>query len=99
MESTADPALSTVRKLRQDLQAQRKALRREVKELEGQKAEFESESDWECELAWLGDDIEESERALELVKATERRLAGKGRGRPMLKKGRSGTSAQVRRLV
>jgi hypothetical protein len=98
MEITADRALSTVRKLRQDLQARRKALRREVKELEGQKSEFDSESEWECELACLGEDLEESERALELVKATERQLAGKGRGWPKVKKGRSGTSAQVRRL-
>jgi hypothetical protein len=69
-------------------------LRRKLRgELEGL---VEKRSGLEQELKGLGEAIEAKQRMLELLEATERQLAGQGRGQPDLQAGGPAASTQVR---
>jgi predicted nuclease with TOPRIM domain len=70
------------------------------RELMGKLAELvKKRSGLEGELQALGREIEDKQRALELVEATERQLTGQGRGQLEVEGDGLGASTQVRGLV
>jgi hypothetical protein len=75
----------------------RSALGELRKELQGELgALVERRSGLEIEMQALDQEIETKQRALELVEATERQLAGQGRGQPDVEGAGPGASTQVR---